>query len=110
MTTLHTGHCCAVYRMAQAEKLKLAEPIIKLLRAIPTVQLRNHPTNDDDGPRDRTGIARRGGSVYDDILSAEPRDALAVACARNILIEQGAANTVIDALERCELLDTLSIH
>lgn len=99
-TTLHTGHCTAIYRMPRAEKERLATPILALLRAIPAIGT--------DGERDRAGIARRGGSVYSDALSAELLDPIAVACARSILIEDGASSAVIDSLESCDLLDTLS--
>lgn len=107
-TTLHTGHCTAIHRMPRAEKERRAAPVLSLLRAIPALALPSKPASDEDGPRDRAGIARRGGSVYDDALSAELLDPIAVACARSILIEDGASTTVVDALERCELLDSLS--
>lgn len=107
-TTLHTGHCTAIHRMPRAEKERRASPVLSLLRAIPALALPSKPASDEDGPRDRAGIARRGASVYDDALSAELLDPIAVACARSILIEDGASSTVVDALERCELLDSLS--
>jgi hypothetical protein len=94
VNTITLDDLCAVNRLSDEERAALAAPVVSDLMEIEPVSR---------GLRDSAGIARRGGSVYDEILRARPRSAVEIAAARWELLSRGASLVVIDALESAEV-------